>query len=58
MAQQPFVAKLSDSVWTVTTDPSRIPPPLLIIGGRVASGATPIAKIVRRDGRILLASQD
>ena len=57
MAQQPFVARANDGVWTVTGTSSRTTAPLIVVDGRVlteeAGAATPVAKIARRDARIL-----
>jgi NTF2 fold immunity protein of polymorphic toxin system component len=62
MAQQPFVAKLNDSVWTVTASPARSLSVIEALDGRVIVGAiaiaTPVAKIAQRDARILEASEE
>jgi len=50
-AQQPFVATLKDSVWTVTATPHATT--YLLLGGRVIEGGTPLAKIAQSDARIL-----
>ena len=47
MSEQPFVATLKDSVWTVT---GSLPP---APKGYVQLGGTAVAKIAQRDGRIL-----
>ncbi len=47
MTEQPFVAKLKDGVWTVW---GSLPP---AAPGTVMVGGTAVAKIARRDGRIL-----
>ncbi len=47
MSEQPFVATLKDSVWTVT---GSLPP---APKGHVVLGGTAVAKIAQRDGRIL-----
>jgi len=47
MSEQPFVATLKDSVWTVTGSLPSAPK------GSVTVGGTAVAKIAQRDGRIL-----
>src|SRR6266576_7190435 len=47
MSEQPFVATLKDSVWTVT---GSLPRPA---AGEDVVGGTAVAKIAKRDGRIL-----
>src|SRR6267378_1061221 len=47
MSEQPFVAKLTDGVWTVTGSLPPAPPGTVMVGG------TAVAKISKRDGRIL-----
>ena len=47
MSEKPFVATLKDSVWTVTG--SLHPAPK----GQLVNGGTAVAKIAKRDGRIL-----
>ena len=47
MSEQPFVAKLKDDVWTVEGSLPPAPP------GTVVEGGTAVAKIAKRDGRIL-----
>ena len=46
MSEQPFVAKLEDSVWTVT---GSLPPS----PAGTMRGGTAVAKIAQRDGRVL-----
>jgi NTF2 fold immunity protein of polymorphic toxin system component len=53
--KQPFVATLKDSVWTVTATPHSTA--YILLGGTIIEGGAPVAKIVQRDARILLASQ-
>jgi hypothetical protein len=50
-AQQPFVATLKDSVWTVTATPHATT--YLLLAGRLIEGGTPLAKIAQSDARIL-----
>ena len=50
-AQQPFVATLKDSVWTVTATPHAIT--YLLLAGKVIEGGTLLAKIAQSDARIL-----
>jgi hypothetical protein len=49
-SERPFVATLKDSVWTVTGSLPPAPKGTMIVGG------TAIAKILKRDGRILFVS--
>jgi hypothetical protein len=64
MAQQPFVAKLKEGVWTVTGSPwstSSKPRALHILNGVIVDdepASFAIAKIAQRDARVLEASQD
>ncbi|MGH2524430.1 MAG: NTF2 fold immunity protein [Anaerolineales bacterium] len=54
MSEAPFVATLTDSVWTVTgTLHSDHPGRILVLGGTVVEGGRPLAKIAQFDGRIL-----
>jgi hypothetical protein len=50
MSEQPFVATLKDSVWTVT---GSLPPALK---GSHVVGGTAVAKIAQRDGGILFVN--
>jgi hypothetical protein len=50
-AQQPFVATLKGSVWTVTATPHATT--YLLLGGRAIEGGTPLARIAQSDARIL-----
>ncbi len=47
MSEQPFVATLKDSVWTVTGSLPRPPAGAEVVGG------TAMVRIAKRDGRIL-----
>ncbi len=55
MDRQPFVAKLEDSVWTVTGTPlPQLSPTIVLNGVAVAGGAVvPIAKIAQSNARVL-----
>jgi NTF2 fold immunity protein of polymorphic toxin system component len=61
MARQPFVAKLNDSVWTVSAKLSGPRGPILVLDGKPfveLHGAPLVAKIARRDARVLEVSAD
>ena len=57
MAKQPFIARLQDGVWTVTTSPSSQASSLIILNG-AAGSVVLVAAIAQRDARILHVSQD
>jgi NTF2 fold immunity protein len=50
MGEQPFIATLKDSVWTVTGSLPRAPKGYGVVGG------TAVAKIAQRDARILFVT--
>jgi hypothetical protein len=57
MSEAPFVATLTDSIWTVTGTKPRSPgPTVFLLGYAVVGGGPAVARIARRDGRILLVT--